>query len=306
MSKNNYSKWTIGNNNQFIPTLETQTTKKLVPGKYSIRWNPDLGMYIFQKEELKLDELLELPNNVFTEVLNDINYFWENKKLFDKYRFTYKRGILLWGNPGCGKTSLTALLSQQVINKGGIVISINNYNDLESYVSNIPNVFRKIEPNTPLLNIFEDLDGLVKSSEIETLLLNVLDGFGQNDNVVNIACTNYPENLKDRILNRPSRFDKRYYIGLPDASVRKFYFESKIFKEDIEKMGGNDFIDNIVSQTEGLTIAHLGEFVKSVFIFGNDIDSTISLLKGMNKIISSSKNDGIKHVGFNTTKCVER
>lgn len=296
--KKSYTSWIIESNNQFIPTLELITIPKLSAGKYSIKWNDEYRRYMFVKEKLQLDELLDLPNPIFNSILKDIDYFWDHKDLFKKYKFAYKRGILLHGKPGCGKSSITALLSNQVIAKGGIVLSINNSRALETYLDAMSTVFRTIEPDTPVLALFEDLDGLTRDPEIETMLLNILDGMNQSENVVNIGCTNYPEKLKERILNRPSRFDKRYYIGLPDASVRKYYFEHKILQEDIEERGGEKFISKIVSETEGLTIAHLGEFIKSVFIFGNDVSDSIATLKNMEKIVTSYRNEDSKTIGF--------
>jgi ATP-dependent 26S proteasome regulatory subunit len=296
--KKSYTSWIVESNNQFIPTLELITIPKLSAGKYSIKWNDEYHRYMFVKEKLQLDELLDLPNPIFNSILKDIDYFWDHKDLFKKYKFAYKRGILLHGKPGCGKSSITALLSNQVIAKGGIVLSINNSRALETYLDAMSTVFRTIEPDTPVLALFEDLDGLTRDPEIETMLLNILDGMNQSENVVNIGCTNYPEKLKERILNRPSRFDKRYYIGLPDASVRKYYFEHKILQEDIEERGGEKFISKIVSETEGLTIAHLGEFIKSVFIFGNDVSDSIATLKNMEKNVTSYRNEDSKTIGF--------
>lgn len=297
-----YTSWIVDTNNQFIPTLELITIDKLEPGKYKIKWNDEYNRFMFVKEILQLDELIELPNPIFNDILNDINYFWEHKSAFTKYKFAYKRGILLHGKPGCGKSSITALLSKQVIDKGGIVLSINNSNALSSYLEAMSSCFRPIQPDTPVLTIFEDLDGLTRDPEIETMLLNILDGMNQSENVVNIGCTNYPEKLKERILNRPSRFDKRYYIGLPDAKVRKYYFEHKILPEDIVEKGGADFISKIVDDTEGLTLAHLGEFIKSVFIFGNPIKNSIETLKDMGKIVTSYNNDDTKPIGFDLKK----
>lgn len=296
ITENKYTCWVKEKNNEYIPCLTTYPT--LEPGKYKIKWNSSFGNYVFARESLVLDDLLELPNNTFREILSDINYFWDNRQLFTKYKFSYKRGILLYGNPGCGKSSIVALLSLQIIKKGGIVLSIQSYDDLNNYNNEFRKTFKTIQPNTPVLVIFEDLDALIRSSEAETMLLNVLDGMNQSSNIVNIGCTNYPENLKERILNRPSRFDKRYYFGLPDALNRKFYFENKILPEDIEKSGGESFINDLVSKTEGLSLAHLGELIKSIFIFKNTLEDTLSILRGMEKTISSSRNDGTKSVGF--------
>jgi energy-coupling factor transporter ATP-binding protein EcfA2 len=293
-----YEDWIVGANNQFIPTPKITTIKKLIPGKYSIKWNDEYSRYCFVRESVNLDELLYLPNPVLEKIITDIDYFWDHKDLFEKYKFAYKRGILLYGKPGCGKSSITALLSEQVIAKGGIVLSVNNQDALHVYYNSIASIFRFIEPDTRILTIFEDLDGLVRNSETETVLLNILDGMNQSENVVNIGCTNYPENLKERILNRPSRFDKRYNIGLPDAKVRKFYLEHKINEEDLKIIGGNSF-DDIVSKTEGLTLAHLGELIKSVFIFGNSLDNTLKTLTDMSLTISSSNDENRKKIGLN-------
>lgn len=291
--KKGYTEWIVGDNNRFIPTEPIETTKKLTPGKYKIVWDNDFNRWAYMKEEINSDELLNLPSETFTQILTDIDFFWNNKHLFDKYKYVHKRGILLYGTPGCGKSSICSLLTNQVIAKGGIVLNVNNSNVLSAYSETITSIFRFIEPDTKILTIFEDLDGLVRDSEVETLLLNILDGNNQLNNVLNIGCTNYPENLKERILNRPSRFDRRYKIGLPDSAIREFYLRNKINPVDLTE----ELLKEFVLKTEGLTLAHLGEFIKSVFIFGMGVNETIDLLKGMSEFISS-RQDTVSKLGF--------
>jgi SpoVK/Ycf46/Vps4 family AAA+-type ATPase len=96
--------------------------------------------------------------------------------------------------------------------------------------------FRVIEPERQLLCIIEDIDGLCDDNYYETELLNILDGIGQMENTIYLATTNYPEKLKERILNRPSRFDRRYKIEKPDSNIRKFYFEKKLRDEDLKNI----------------------------------------------------------------------
>jgi DNA replication protein DnaC len=294
---NDVCEWIESSNETFIPTNSLTIHQKLPGGIYDIDYNSNRGCFVFKKKTLCLDELLNLPDPTFDLILKDMKYFWENEHKFKKYNFAHKRGILLHGPPGCGKTSLTALLSNYIIeNKDGIVLTIKNGRDLENYASAVPDVLRIIQPNTPILTTIEDLDGLVSYKDYEALLLNILDGFNQLSNIVYVGCTNYPELLKDRILNRPSRFDKRYYIGTPLANVRKFYLESKIKEEDLKLYD----IDYIVEKTERLTLAHLGELVKSVYIFGNDLDESIEELHDMGKFISSTKYEtNEKKTGFN-------
>lgn len=287
--------WIVLQKNKYYPSGEIILADKVKPGNYSIRYDSNKNSYFLCKQSLYLDELLHLPIQEFNMILEDLNFFWKSEHLFKKYKYAYKRGILLYGEPGCGKTSLCALLSKMIEDLGGIIFLLKDTDDLSNYMEFIPQIFRRIEPNTPILTIIEDLDGIL-SNGAETKLLNMLDGFNQFNNIVNIGCTNYPEKLKERILNRPSRFDKRYHIGLPVAEVREYYFQHKIHPDDLNEK----ILKNLVAKTEGLSIAHLGELIKSVFIFGKDIDESVKELKEMSKYISSSSSSisGNGTIGF--------
>ncbi|MDA3779452.1 MAG: ATP-binding protein [Bacteroidales bacterium] len=290
-----YCQWQKAPNGAYHPVNKITLIDELPGGKYDIQWSNDTNQYYFVKTSVVLDELLDLPNPIFKSIINDIKYFWNNKPLFDKYKYAYKRGILLFGEPGCGKTSITAQLSKIIIKMNGVVFSINNRRMLNNYADAIPKLLKRIQPDVPVLALIEDLDGLLRDSEVETLLLNILDGLYQTNNVVFMGNTNYPENLKDRILNRPSRFDKRYYIGPPNAAVRKYYFENKITADDLSKINLNE----LVEKSEGLTLAHLGEMIKGIFIFNKNIDVVVNELKDMKNFISSSKFDAKgSSVGF--------
>lgn len=300
---NNFCKYVIGDNNKFFPSKKVEFTKTLPPGMYTLEWDDHMRVYAFVKTEIVTDELIMLPDGIFETILKDLDFFWKNKPKFDEYGFNFKRGILLYGEPGNGKSCLTALISNQVMKLGGVIFNIRSARDLDSYINAIPNYFKFIQPTTPILTIIEDLDGLSQKPDDETALLNILDGFFQMDNCVYLGCTNYPEKIKERILNRPSRFDKRYHITLPDRKVRKFYLEQKIDKNDKKKYD----INKIADKTEGLSIAHLGELIKSVFIFGKSIEASIKELKKMKDYISSSNFEGseTKGIGFRSEECKE-
>jgi SpoVK/Ycf46/Vps4 family AAA+-type ATPase len=143
-----------------------------------------------------------------------------------------------------------------------------------------------------LIVILEDIDTIAGEGHWSTsMLLNILDGIKQIDNVVYIATTNYPEKLEERITNRPSRFDRRYEILMPNAKVRESYFRSKLTESDLEKIE----ISKWVKSTEGFSMAHLRELVIAVVALGNTFEDTFARLNGMKvkpRIKSKSKKIG--------------
>src|SRR5881396_1229792 len=64
---------------------------------------------------------------------------------------------------------------------------------------------------------------LLIDEENRAFFLNELDGFAANTGVVVLATTNHPEKLDPAILDRPSRFDRKYYFSLPAPRERLAY-----------------------------------------------------------------------------------
>ena len=142
----------------------------------------------------------------------------------------------MYGEPGCGKSGIIQLISQQIIEKDGIVINVKDEEDVERFTSFIA-TFRKVEPKRPLIVLLEDIDSLAGEGRSQTArLLNILDGVKQIEGVVYIATTNYPEKLQERITNRPSRFDRRYKVELPNEDIRRAYIQHKLNDDDLDKI----------------------------------------------------------------------
>jgi energy-coupling factor transporter ATP-binding protein EcfA2 len=287
----NYHQWTIVGDGSFIPCHET--IKELKPGLFEPIYNHRNGEWTMMKQKVNTDELYELPTEEIGIILKDLKSFWAKQSLYKQYKLMHKRGVLLYGDPGCGKSGILQLCMNHIINDlSGIVINIKDADSLRGFIE-IVTKFRQIEPNRPLVVIIEDIDAIAEDGQHATSqLLNMLDGVKQIENVVYIATTNYPEKLAERITNRPSRFDRRYYISPPTPEVRMSYLKNKA--GDAE---GIDF-DVWVKDTEGMSMSHLKELFISVFLLDKEYADAIKDLRELKKLPKGKKTKG---VGFNNS-----
>jgi len=141
---------------------------------------------------------------------------------------------------------------------------------------------REIQPETPVVVLMEDIDSTIHVYS-ETDVINILDGVDRMDKIVFLATTNYPEQLGQRIMNRPSRFDKRYKVGYPNEESRRLYLHHLIGDEP------NDLVDvdKWVKDTPEFSIAHLKELFVAVVVFEDKYDDALKTLRSMKTEITS-------------------
>ena len=269
--------WSNLKNDEYAPAYVT--VPKVPAGVYEIDWNSNMGTHTLKKQPFKTDELYHLPSYEITDILKDIDNFWNRADNYKKYNYIHKRGILMYGEPGCGKSGIIQLISKQLIEKDGIVINVKDEDDVDKFTSFIA-TFRKVEPKRPLVVLLEDIDSLAGENRYQTArLLNILDGVKQIEGVVYIATTNYPEKLQERITNRPSRFDRRYKVELPNEEIRRAYIQHKLNEDDLKNVD----IEEWIKKTEGMSLSHLKEVVISVIVMGRTFEETIENLEGLKK-----------------------
>jgi SpoVK/Ycf46/Vps4 family AAA+-type ATPase len=266
-----------------------EAVKELPAGQYTIEHSQDRGIF-FSKKEVNLDDLIVLPDSATDAVLSEIDEFWKREEIYRKYRYLWKRGVLLWGPPGSGKTTTVQLISQNIVKMGGISVYVSN----PKHAAFGLRLMRKVEPKRPIIVMLEDLDAIVHHHEAE--LLSLLDGELQIDNVVFVATTNYPEKLDKRIVNRPSRFDLVKKVPMPTAEARKVYLLSREPSLDVNtvEVDGTSIkeIDYWVSVTEGFSVAHLKEVVLGVKCFGKPVEEVVKRMRTMmTKLPNSNSGD---------------
>jgi SpoVK/Ycf46/Vps4 family AAA+-type ATPase len=205
---------------------------------------------------------------------------------------SYKRGIILWGPPGSGKSCTIKLVSVDIIEREGVVFKFGSPGIFTEGVR----IFREIQPDTPIVVLMEDLDSILECYN-ESDVLNLLDGVDQIDKVVYLATTKFPERLGGRILNRPSRFDKRHKMGHPKKKSRMLYFKHLIDEETQKEYDIN--LNKWVDDTKDMSIAHLKELFTAVCILGNPYDEAIATLRTMVEERPDSSEDDMSNFGFN-------
>ena len=271
--KNNKTKkptqFTTTNDKDYF--FANRTCDKLPSGFYTIKYSDSKGLFS-KKSELFTDNILVLPNLPHKKILDDIEKFWECEEKFKEYELVYKRGFLLHGAPGCGKSSVVNLVLKDIIDRGGVAFEMQNPYNYSDYIK----LFREVEPERPVVVVIEDIDDLIAEFS-EKEITNILDGINQTYKVVYLATTNNMSKLGDKIKKRPSRFDRVIEIKKPQIEDRKVFLENKIKETDRNSLN----IDKWVKDTEGLTISHLKELIISVIIMGNEYDETLELLKNM-------------------------
>jgi hypothetical protein len=282
--------WTTSDDKSFVPS--SQTRAKITPGVYEILQSPQVGIY-FSKIPVLTQGLLRFPQTNSEKVVTEIEKFWTKEAIFKEYKLTHKRGIIMWGPAGSGKSSVIQIIMKDVVEKhNGIVIKFTH----PILFNEGMKIFREIEPNTPVVILMEDIDSIIAHYN-ESDVLNILDGINQIEKAVFLATTNYPERLGARIINRPSRFDKRFFIDHPNAESRMLYFKHIIGEDKIAELKIN--IKKWVADTEDFSIAHMKELFTAVIILGDDYKEAITTLTNMREIRVSSDSDEVrKSVGF--------
>lgn len=283
----NLVQWTTADDKIFVPASHTRPG--LVPGVFEIQHSPSIGIY-FQRIPVKTEGLIRFPQTNSERVVREIQNFWMKEDIFREFHLAYKRGIILWGPAGSGKSSTIQLIMKDVVDRHGVVIKFTN----PGLFMEGMRIFREIELKTPIVILMEDIDSILEVFS-ESDVLNILDGVDQVEKAVFLATTNYPERLGARILNRPSRFDKRFKIDHPNAESRMLYFNHLLGNRAPKELGID--IEKWVKDTDKFSIAHLKELFVAVVILGDDYAEAIETLESMKEIISS-EDDRDRMMGF--------
>lgn len=193
-------------------------------GLFQKKYRDEIINYINREERIDNSKISIFENDIFVsretkrtfdtifikdkqKLINYIDSFISNKAIYDKFSARYKTGILLYGEPGTGKSSIAYTIASYLNYKLKIV-DLSSFKVADDFKNTIVS---GLEENTVCL--FEDIDTMITNRDDPTkknpmlgILLNVLDGILSPSDVIFIATTNYIDRL-DSALIRSGRFD---------------------------------------------------------------------------------------------------
>jgi len=223
----------------------------------------------------------------FSEVDVNKGYTWENYYYNDKIKDLFKlevfdfienvekynkcginkRGIIIFGKPGTGKTTIGNIVCNMVPNNTVIwitpeILSENNYKAMSS----IKALYKLADFLSPCIIMLEDLDLFSqdrdRGGDVLSLgaLMNILDGVNTISNSVTIGTTNRLKSIEGALRNRPGRFDRIIEISHLSEELRR-----KMFKERLKSWKVSDeTFEFIIEKTEDWTGAEVQEFVNGL------------------------------------------
>lgn len=229
---------------------------------------------------------------------NTVN-FLHKKEVWNKYGIPMKRGILLAGEPGTGKTIICKALMAEA---DKITCIMTNAYGLveEDYITELYELACDL---SPCIVFIEDIDLIgqnreefnYRSGPALLALLAVLDGVEEKEGIVTVATTNNLETLDKAIRQRPSRFDRVIELALPSLEEREELISLLCQKIPVD----NSTQDCIAHKAEQCTPAQLQEIIFSLAIqhsdelpeprstylevSKDDIETVISKINGKNR-----------------------
>jgi AAA+ superfamily predicted ATPase len=201
------------------------------------------------------DEIKRRIKSGTIDMLNSVD-------LYKKNNVSIKRGILMEGAPGTGKTLIAKALCNQ-IDSTFIWVTADDV----TFPSDISFIYSMARELSPTIVLFEDIDYIGKKraneggsyDKITGELLNQMDGVESNEGIITLASSNYPKALDKALRNRPGRFDIRVRFELPDEDLRRKMFDKFLSKTNATGLK----VDSLVKKTAGYTGAYIKELVMS-------------------------------------------
>ncbi|MFF4595518.1 AAA family ATPase [Amycolatopsis sp. NPDC001319] len=168
-----------------------------------------------------------------------------------------KRGVLLHGPPGTGKTHTVRYLMGRLAGSTVVILT----GSAMRFVSKAATLARRLQPSVVVLEdvdlIAEDRDHSRGGTPLLFSLLDAMDGVGGDADVTFLLTTNRAGDLEKALADRPGRVDLAVEIPLPDAAGRAALLE--LYSRGLKVTAD---LAPIVDATEGVTASFVKELLR--------------------------------------------
>jgi DNA polymerase III delta prime subunit len=207
------------------------------------------------RHDIDPDEII-LEDEVRTLVERNVIDFHRRREQLARLGVPRKRGLLLYGPPGNGKTYTCKFLAGMLADATTIFAS-------GTALANIRSIFSVARQFQPSMVVLEDIDLVYSEREINPYapqlgsLMDELDGAADADNLVVILTTNSIERVESAIKDRPGRVSQCIEVPNPGAHLRQKYLKCLLNGFDSDRLE----FDELVEMTDGASHAFIKEFV---------------------------------------------
>jgi hypothetical protein len=204
---------------------------------------------------------LVLPAGVKELIDRAVVGFYDHGQVLEELGIELKRGILLHGPPGTGKTSISLYLAGLLPNFTVCFVSGER-------LLNPREICKMARYLQPALVVFEDIDLIAQQRDANGLatvlgeLMNQIDGCDPTDQVLFVMNTNSLDRLESAVRNRPGRVDQLIEVPLPDRPARRRLLAT--FARNVRLEEGN--LDRALDATRDMSPAMLKEIVKRAVV----------------------------------------
>ena len=250
-----------------------------------------------------------LPDGLAEKIHAEVSVILRVGKTLTKYGLNSKKGFILAGDPGNGKTLLLKILANTV---EATCILVPFTKDPEE--RDMSAIFTLARDLSPTVLILEDVDlygeerGHCRDNEHLGELMNELDGMIDNKEIIVFATTNHLSKVEKALQNRPGRFDRVYKILNPDFNGRRRLLE--LFINKVPNVVSKEEVDILAENFAGYSGTYLKELVNSGFaqaVLKNEADpvltfedlvSNVDVLKNREKRVPIGFDPRSKEVGL--------
>ncbi len=221
-------------------------------------FGPRDGPLAFHERPALTREGLVLPDEVLEAVEAQVIGVARHRSRLVASGQHLKRGVLLHGPPGTGKTHTLRYLMSRLTGATVVMLSGNALQFIAAAVS----IARALQP---ALVIVEDVDLIAEGRGMHPgqhpllfQLLNEIDGLAEDADVTFLLTTNRADLLEPALAQRPGRVDQAVELPLPDAEGRRRLLALYRGNLDLELVD----IEPIVAETEAVTASFFKELMR--------------------------------------------